>query len=83
MVSCELWLLLPHHHANAASPVFRQANPNDLNFWGQRVQQNARHRMETQRRSNQINQRRHFLNFDARKITVTAKLAKLQMALHA
>ena len=83
MISCELWLLLTHDHANAAAPAFRQADANHFDLRGQGVQQNASHRMETQGRSNQINQWRQILNFDARKITVAAKLAKLQMAAHA
>jgi hypothetical protein len=82
MVSSRLWLLLAHNYANAASPAFRQSHANHFDLRRQSFQQNAGHRMETQRGSNQINQRRRFLNFDSRKITLTAKLAKLQMPAH-
>jgi len=82
MIGCELWLLLAHDHANAASPVLRQADANHFDLRGQAVQQNTGYGVETQSWSHQINQWRRILKFDAGKITVAAKLAKLQMASH-
>src|ERR1700733_668743 len=48
--------LFAHDYADAAPPVFCQADANHFDLWQQRMYQSARHRVETQRRSNEINQ---------------------------
>jgi hypothetical protein len=77
------WVLLAGDNADAAAPVFGEADAHDFYFRREVAQQVSGDGMEAQRGSYEINQRWGALHFHAGKIAIAAKLAELQMPANA
>ena len=61
------------------APAFRQADARAFQFGREKTQEGVRGRVEAQRRSNKINERRSGLQFDPREISIANKIALFQM----
>src|SRR5208337_142102 len=67
--------LLPEHYTQSTPPAFGQAHADDFHFRRKIALQDVRGGMKMQRGGDQINQRRGWLEFQAREITVTRKVS--------
>src|SRR5216684_3567531 len=71
--------LLPKYDTEAATPVFCQAHPHNFQLWRQHAQKAVGCGVETQRRSDQIDDRWRRLQLDAGKIAVSTQVALIQV----
>src|SRR5438105_11336599 len=71
--------LLPKHDTQAATPVFRQADPHNFQLWRQHTQEPIGCGVEPQRRSDQIDDGWCCLQLNAGKITVSTQVALIQV----
>src|SRR5882724_2984745 len=71
--------LLPKYDAEAATPVFCQADPHNFQLWRQHAQEPVGCGVEPQRRSHQIDDGWRCLQLNAGEITVPTQVALIQM----
>src|ERR1700739_1794970 len=81
--SCRERALLTLHDAQTVAPTFGQADAQDFHRVYQIAQQYVLGGVEAQSRSNEINERRSFLQLYTREISVTREVALLQVSLNA
>jgi hypothetical protein len=67
----------------AAAPAFRQTDPSAFQRGRKKTQKDIRGRVESKRRSDEIDERRSGLKFNSWEISVASKIALFQMTANA